>query len=864
MKRWAWAALGTAAVAVAGIGGIVVKHTGVPALAERGEHEGLRPISMEGRQPNAPAQSTGMIAPHTVVFRSLPTIKTASTQAPQHPGKGGGEANELRERSQISEAEADARRAKAMQQPVRAAHVQQLRERSARPPGGSIQGGAAATDVLNVLAGFEGPDISQCCGNSASVPPDTHMAAGPNHVIATVNTAIGIYSKQGMLLNGPVLSDTFFGIANCNGSFDPSVEYDEGADRFIINYDAAPNNCIAVSQTGDPTGAWNVYSFNTVADPNNDFFDYPHIGVGDQAIYLGANIFIGANGFAGRVWAINKTQMYAGQPLTAPVPHDLLDAGNPTGTPTPMVLHGSPSAPGTVYIVADDVNFSGDTFAIWQWTDPTGVTGPTLVGNADLAAATGVSASFPIDQTQLGTALPIQANDVRTLDAEWRNGYLWLTHQMSCNVGAGPQGCARWAQVDPSNAGVVQAGVVTIFGKFVSFPNLAVDANDNMALGFTVMGPSKRPSVYVAGRSALDPPGTLRDAVEVRRGDTIYAAFDTPPQRWGDYSGMAADPDGQHLWYLGEYSKGGMPSPYVPNNFGNWGTYIQEIGFGPQDEIFAGTFDALRATLEVHAEANLEDGDTAPGVIVGSGGSVSLRYVVINTGEQRLHNVLVTDSQLGIITCPANVLDPGADMICDVAGAAVTDGAHTNTATVTAIAADGSNVNATDAANYFGLNVLAGTKCTTAGGVGCPEPLMDAPSTSVNGTVTSSFTVSGCNTIDDVNVGLSIDHTYVGDLLISLQSPNATTVRLVNSPVQGNDSCSGNNLRVLLDGAGAANVDDQCSANDPAIFGLYQSSQPLTAFNGGTGNGVWTLTVSDVYPVDTGTLNDWSLQLTCH
>lgn len=855
MKRWA--ALGAAAVAAAGIAGIVAHQTGSEGHGKRAEHEGLRPVSYEGRVPNPPAQSTGMIAPHVVTFRNLPVAKPATAQTAQRPGKAERGDDELRERSQISAAEADARRAKALQQPVRAAHVQQLREVSSKQRPQGIQA-ASATDVLNVLSGFEGPDISQCCGNSASVPPDTHMAAGLNHVIATVNTSIGIYSKQGALLNGPVLSDTFFGIANCNGSFDPSVEYDEGADRWIINYDAAPNNCIAVSQTGDPTGAWNVYSFNTVADPNNDFFDYPHIGVGDQAIYLGANIFIGATGFAGRVWAINKTQMYAGAPLTAPVPHDLLDGGNANGTPTPMVLHGAPSAPGTVFIVADDVNFSGDTFAIWRWTDPTGVTGPTLVGHADLAAATGVTANFPIDQSQLGSANPIQANDVRTLDAEWRNGYLWLTHQMSCNVGAGPQGCARWAEVDPSNASVVQAGVVSIFGKFISFPNLAVDANDNMALGFTVMGPSKRPSVYIAARSALDPPGTLRDAVEVRRGDTIYFAFDAPPQRWGDYSGMAADPDGQHLWYLGEYSKGGLPNPYVPGNFGNWGTFIQEVGFGVQDEIFPGTFDPLAASLEVHAEINGEDADTTPGAGLSSGDPVQFRYVVINTGQQRLHNVVVTDDKLGVITCPAGALDVGADMVCDVSGTAV-GGQYTNTANVTAIAADGTHVNALDQGNYLGFDALVGTKCTSAGGTNCPGAVID------NGTMTSSFTVSGCGTIDDVNVGLSIDHTYVGDLLITLKSPNNTSIRMLNSPVNGADNCSGNNVRALLDDASPnASVDAQCGTSVPAIFGQYKPSVALSGFNGGTGNGTWTLTVQDVFALDAGTLNDWSLQLTCH
>jgi extracellular elastinolytic metalloproteinase len=143
--------------------------------------------------------------------------------------------------------------------------------------------------------------------------------------------------------------------------------------------------------------------------------------------------------------------------------------------------------------------------------------------------------------------------------------------------------------------------------------------------------------------------------------------------------------------------------------------------------------------------------------------------------------------------------------------------------------------------------------------VNCPGAIVD------NGTMTSTFTVSGCGTLDDVNVGLSINHTYIGDLFITLKSPNNTTVRLVNSPIGGADSCSGNNLRVRLDDASTfGNIDSQCGSSDPAVFGLYRSSQLLAPFNGGTGNGTWTLTVKDVFAQDTGTLNDWALQLTCH
>ena len=35
----------------------------------------------------------------------------------------------------------------------------------------------------------------------------------------------------------------------------------------------------------------------------------------------------------------------------------------------------------------------------------------------------------------------------------------------------------------------------------------------------------------------------------------VYTAYDSVPRRWGDYTGMALDPDGTTFWYVGEYSR---------------------------------------------------------------------------------------------------------------------------------------------------------------------------------------------------------------------------------------------------------------------------------------------------------------------
>ena len=80
------------------------------------------------------------------------------------------------------------------------------------------------------------------------------------------------------------------------------------------------------------------------------FFDYPHTGVGDNYIVVGSNQFGGAPGFEGRVWAMDKADLYAGNPVT------MITASTTDlyGTPQPfiyMVLQ-APGRHGVMYITS--------------------------------------------------------------------------------------------------------------------------------------------------------------------------------------------------------------------------------------------------------------------------------------------------------------------------------------------------------------------------------------------------------------------------------------------------------------------------------------------------------------------------------
>lgn len=106
--------------------------------------------------------------------------------------------------------------------------------------------------------------------------------------------------------------------------------------------------------------------------------------------------------------------------------------------------------------------------------------------------------------------------------------------------------------------------------------------------------------------------------------------------------------------------------------------------------------------------------------------------------------------------------------------------------------------------------------------------------------------------ISDVNVeNLDISHTYVADLTITLSSPAGTTVTLFEQ------EC-GSVANILLSYDDNASFSTLCPPNDG---GTYQPVGALSAFNGESATGVWTLSVNDGFAGDEGTINGWNLVL---
>ncbi len=148
------------------------------------------------------------------------------------------------------------------------------------------------------------------------------------------------------------------------------------------------------------------------------------------------------------------------------------------------------------------------------------------------------------------------------------------------------------------------------------------------------------------------------------------------------------------------------------------------------------------------------------------------------------------------------------------------------------------------------------------------SPAVAIPDFNTTG-VSDVINITDANSVSDINIGLEIRHTWIGDVGVTIQSPSGTTVTIVDRPGNPASSfgCLNNNISATLDDEASLPVENECASssstsNPPtswAILGSFTPNNPLSAFDGEPINGNWTITVTDAGFGDTGFLDSWSI-----
>jgi len=525
---------------------------------------------------------------------------------------------------------------------------------SARIPSTGVPtpGGNLVNTINTGFAGFNGlshRDQRQAgTGSFANTqfslePPDQALCVGNGFVLESINTALQVFTTAGATVVSPTALNQFLGLkpeivrgsTPVYGDFssDPKCYYDAPTGRWfltVLQADVVPSTGaftgrtsvkIAVSQTGDPPGAWNLFSLDTTDDGTNGtpshtgcpcLGDQPLIGADANGFYISTNEFpVFSAGFNGaQIYAISKQSLESGSTLPAVV-H--LNTGALTTPDTGGIWYSvqPATAPGGVYETSNGgteyflsaLDFTGtldNRVAVWALTNTDSLKSKTPRVTLTNAVLTSEVYGQPPDAQQRPGSTPLAdslaqpangqsqhlellaGNDDRMNQVVFAAGQLWSGVNTVIKTPNGPTrvGIAYFA-VTPSSAGgqvggtMAAQGYVAVNQENVMYPSIGVNTAGKGVLSFTLVGPDYYPST---GYAAID---TVHGAGDVHIGGagaspedgfTGYAAYGgNGASRWGDYSAAVTDADGS-LWMAAEYIPSGPRT-----SLANWGTFVSHV-----------------------------------------------------------------------------------------------------------------------------------------------------------------------------------------------------------------------------------------------------------------------------------------------
>jgi cysteine-rich repeat protein len=120
------------------------------------------------------------------------------------------------------------------------------------------------------------------------------------------------------------------------------------------------------------------------------------------------------------------------------------------------------------------------------------------------------------------------------------------------------------------------------------------------------------------------------------------------------------------------------------------------------------------------------------------------------------------------------------------------------------------------------------------------------------GTATSTLTVPDIGPVTSLRLRMKGTHSYMGDLVASIESPASTSRTLFSNICAGADNFG---LYLGDDAVGPL----ICPATDDSILRLPEES--FSVFEGEDAGGIWTLRVEDTDTGDSGSLSEWSLEI---
>jgi hypothetical protein len=434
-----------------------------------------------------------------------------------------------------------------------------------------------------VSASFPAQTDKPLAGKKTESPPDTTGAVGRDTLMSTLNSNYVVQRKSDGKVLSKVSMDAFWAPVGAHHPFDPRVLFDPYSNRWLVSAGADPvlpssEILYGISDTADPLGSWHLYAID--ADPENvAFADFPTLGFDQSTVAIGINMFDNTTQayVRGRLIVLDYASLRAGgngNPLDLSVPGGFAFQPAITYSPTEQ----------TLYLV-EHLDSMSATYRLWSLRDRT----LAVVGGGPKTNPLGpFGTPGPLNVLPQDGGRGVDSGDSRAGNAVFRNGHVWYAQTIALppgGTGYGTHTAVQWVELDRVGA-FVQGGRVEDAhalpwngGHSFAYPSLAVNARDDVLVGFSEFQSTDFVDAAYAYRAGTDPPNTIREPVTLKDGEGPYTKTRGGFNRWGDYSGTQVDPsDDLALWTIQEYPR--IPKGRADGS-GRWGTWWGRVGGGP-------------------------------------------------------------------------------------------------------------------------------------------------------------------------------------------------------------------------------------------------------------------------------------------
>lgn len=431
-----------------------------------------------------------------------------------------------------------------------------------RPTSGATTKAKPLSQVKLLSPDFDGSDDIDF-----AAPPDTHGAVGVDEFVEVTNTHMDIYQRSDPTNHTTIELPALFGYSAAPMT-DPRIVYDRWWSRWVITIMGFPesstvqNHFIAISQTPSALGGYWLYSFNVTFNPG-DLWDYPQLGIDQDAVIITANIFDASGNYKGAdLLSIAKARLYNGWGWSVPIFTNLAGTLAP-----PIVLDQN----ATTFLVAAPFNTNAlQLYALQNSAYPPGT---SLAGpiNVPVNAYTA-----PLPTPQPGTSDPnnlIDTSDGRFVNASTQTGdFLWQVH----SVDVGGLSTPVYYQINTATNAVVQSGQFFASASSYDFnASIAASSENDAFVTWTSIDPANgiNAQVRYSGCDHNDGPCVISAGTALFTSPTFLTADFDPNfkmQRWGDYSAVTVDPlNDRQAWLVNEKIDANQ----------DWGSHVGNIGF---------------------------------------------------------------------------------------------------------------------------------------------------------------------------------------------------------------------------------------------------------------------------------------------